>query len=135
MELISFNFTGSYYRKILLNETGFNHCYLRTEILEKHKTECEYKIEYDNEGHEQCSVLGNSTDWVYSEAESIVAGLGATFQSIAGSTLNLLIILALLRKPSLRKEHLTPFILSLAATDLIYSTVTLPIIAARNFAR
>lgn len=79
-------------------------------------------------------MLGNSTEWVYYPAESICAGLGANFQSISGFTLNLLVVLALLRTPSLRKDYLTLFILSLAATDLIYSTVTLPIIAARNFA-
>ena len=94
----------------------------------ENETEC-----YEIRNNTYCSVLSNATDWVYSPAESIFAGLGATFQSITGFTLNLLVILALIRTPSIRKEYLTPFILSLAATDMIYSTFTLPIIAARDF--
>ena len=79
------------------------------------------------------SVLNYNTSYCYSTAVSIIGGLGATFQSLVGSGLNILVILALLKDARLRKEYLTPSIVSLAATDFLYSMFTLPMIAIRYF--
>ena len=127
---------GPYFRKVTLNESYLDHCYLNTEFIKQdlNEEECLEKS-YNEIANGSCfkDALGNGTDWVYDPAESIIAFLGATLQSIAGIVLNLLVVIALLRTPNLRKEYMTPFILSLAATDLIYSAFTLPIIAARYF--
>ena len=77
--------------------------------------------------------LTNITDYCYSRAESLIAGVGATLQSVAGVTLNILVILALLRTKSVRNEYITPAIVSLIVTDLLFSMFTLPMLAARYF--
>ena len=79
--------------------------------------------------------LDDSTEYVYNEEASIIAGIGATVQGITGFTLNLLIVIVLLKNSNLRKEWLTPYILSLAAADILYSGVLLPILAIKYFAR
>ena len=79
------------------------------------------------------SSLDNDTGYCYSTAESIIAGLGATIQSIAGTFLNLLVILALLNNDNLRKQYFTPSIISLSMTDLLFSMFTLPMLAIRYF--
>ena len=81
------------------------------------------------------SSLDNSTDYCYSNAESVLAGLGATLEAIAGSILNLLVIVALVRNPYLRKEYMTTSIVSLAITDFFFSIVTLPMLAHRYFSQ
>ena len=77
--------------------------------------------------------LNNITDYCYSHAESLMAGVGATLQSVAGVTLNILVILALLKTKSVRNEYITPAIVSLIVTDLLFSMFTLPMLAARYF--
>ena len=77
--------------------------------------------------------LNNITDYCYSHAESLIAGVGATLQSVAGVTLNILVILALLRTKSVRNEYITPAIVSLIVTDLLFSMFTLPMLAVRYF--
>ena len=84
---------------------------------------------------DQNSDLSNSTDYCYSEGESILAGLGATFQAVVGTVLNLLVIVALMKNTHLRKEYLTPAIISLTVTDLLFSVVTLPALAHRYFSQ
>lgn len=79
--------------------------------------------------------LDNNTDYVYSEAVSVIGGLGALITGIGGSMLNLLVIIAFMKTPSLRKEYLTPFMVSLAMTDLIFSAIALPMLAIGYFAR
>ena len=81
------------------------------------------------------SGLDNKTEYVYSEAVSMVGGFGALMTGIVGSTLNLLVIFALLNTPSLRKEYLTPFMVSLALTDLLFSAIALPMRAVSYFIR
>ena len=71
--------------------------------------------------------------WVYSDGESLFMGISSTLQAFFGVILNVLVFCVFLRTPSFKKEYLTPFVLSLASTDLIYSSITLPIIATRNF--
>ena len=77
--------------------------------------------------------LNNITDYCYSHAESLIAGVGATLQSVAGVALNILVILALLKTKSVRNEYITPPIVSLIVTDLLFSMFTLPMLAARYF--
>ena len=81
------------------------------------------------------SRLDNSTDYCYSDAESILGGLGATLEAIAGSILNLLVIVALIKNSHIRKEYMTRAIVSLASTDFLFSIVTLPMLAHRYFTR
>ena len=128
------NASEPFYHLINLQEPHHEHCYLKVRISEENPSSCTY-IE-NRTKHELCliPVLDASHDWVYSPNESIFAGVSATLQAIAGVILNLLVFAVFLRFRTFRKEYLTPFILSLATTDLIYSLVTLPIIAARNFA-
>ena len=91
-------------------------------------TECYLKVDMR-------SRLDNSTDYCYSDAESILGGLGATLEAIAGSILNLLVILALIRNAHIRKEYMTRAIVSLATTDFLFSIVTLPMLAHRYFSQ
>ena len=102
----------SHYHRVPFTGLSMDHCYLKVDME---------------------SMLDNSTASCYSTAESIIGGLGATFEGIAGTFLNALVILALLKNASLRKEYLTPSIVSLATTDLLFSMVTLPMVAIRYF--
>ena len=70
-----------------------------------------------------------STDpsFVYTPTESIIFGIGYIPLSIMGSVLNLLVMLAILKSPELRKEYLTPSIFSIALNDFIFSICTIPI--------
>ena len=75
----------------------------------------------------------NETKFAYSGPLSILAGFGVSFEWIVGFTLNALVILALLKDAKLRKEYLTPAIISLALTDLIYSMYTCPVLSFHFF--
>ena len=81
------------------------------------------------------SSLNDSTEYVYSEMESLLGGVGATIESIFGIILNLLVIVALVENPYIRKQYLSPAIVSLATTDLLYSLITLPMQAHNYFSR
>ena len=63
----------------------------------------------------------------------VSAGVIVTIGSIGGTLLNLLVIIALLRNSQLRKEYLTPFIISNAMTDFIFSSIWLPTLSIRCF--
>ena len=89
-------------------------------------TECYLKVSLD-------SKLNDSTSYVYSTTDSVIAGIGSTILAIVGTFLNFVVILALLRCNKLRKEYLTPSVVSLATTDLLYSMLTLPMLAMRYF--
>ena len=105
----------SHYHLVNLTDSIYNfECYLKTDV------------NYN---------LSNDTKFCYTPTESIVAGLGASLQGIAGTILNFLVIVALLGTKSIRHEYITPSILSLVVTDLLFSTVTLPIMATRYFVR
>ena len=67
-----------------------------------------------------------NTTSAYSDVESNVAGVIFTIQSIAGSILNFLLIVALLRNPKIRKEYLTMTIVSISITDYLWSVWVLP---------
>ena len=102
--------------------------YNRVHLTGAHMSICYLKVDLN-------SILDDSTDYCYSDAESILAGLVAMLQAIAGTMLNLLVIVALLINTHLRKEYLTPAIISLSVTDLLFSVITLPALAHRYFSR
>ena len=123
------NFSESYFRKVNLSGSSYNdHCYLKTQFkkLEDDDMDCP-----GDEIDGYCSLLSDKTDWIYSTGHSITACLFLTPLSVAGFILNFLVILAVVKTPSLRKEYLSSFIISLAVTDLIMSTFTLPILVAK----
>ena len=127
MDPIYYNFTEAYFRRVYLNGSRYNdHCYLWTQF-KANETICPGGF---IDGH--CSLMSNRTDWGYSTGQSITASLILTPLSIAGALLNSLVILALVKTPSLSKEYLAPFIISLAVTDLAYSTLALPIAVAKH---
>lgn len=71
----------------------------------------------------------------YSHSVALIAGILHTFESIGGSILNFLIILVVLRSKNIREENLTPSILSIAITDLIFSVYVIPVSAVTFFIR
>ena len=77
----------------------------------------------------------NSTNpnFIYPATASFIAGLTCAIQSIGGTILNLLVILAIFRSPDLRKEYLAPSIMSISMTDLLFSIYTLPMKAFTYF--
>ena len=104
----------SHYHKVELEDAHMNQCYLKVDMMSK---------------------LSDSTDYVYTEEESILGGLGATIEAIAGSILNFLVIAALTKNTHLRKQYMTPSIVSLATTDLLFSLITLPMLSHHYFSQ
>jgi len=126
-----------------INDTNYNNCYLKVRLFKPNESDnCPY-INASVPGGENVidqefcfkPVIENISDtgWVYSDEDSIFAGVCAACQAIVGVILNTLIFCVFLNTASFRKEYLTPFVLSLATTDLLYSLITLPIISARYF--
>ncbi len=72
---------------------------------------------------------------VFSMSESLLAGSVAVFCSVFGAVLNLVTIIALLNYSRTRYHVTTPFIVSLATSDLVFSSLTLPFLAIKFFAR
>ena len=137
------NFSKPFYHEI--EDINYNNCYLRVRAFQPNESDfCRYiNITETNDGSEISPPLcfkpvgPNVSDhgWVYSDGESIFMGVSSSIQAIFGVILNVLVFYIFLKTPSFRKEYLTPFVLSLATTDLIYSSITLPIIALRYFLR
>ena len=134
------NFSQVYFRKVNLSGHYNDHCYLRTQfkrLEDNDATNCPLGSLVIHSNEKYCSLLSNETDlsnetgWVYSTGESVFTCLVMSLFSIVGFTLNVIVIMALLKSRSLRKEYLTSFIISLAVTDLAFSTFTMPIIIAR----
>ena len=126
-----------------IDDLQHKYCYLWVRLFQKNESEnCDYiNVTETKDGSEISPALcfkpvGNNvtdTEWVYSDGESIFMGVFSSLQAIFGVALNLLVFCIFLMTPKFRKEYLTPFVLSLATTDLIYSLITLPIIATRYF--
>ena len=131
----------TYFRKMNLSGRYYDHCYLNTlfeKLGDNNETNCPVgSVVNDGNNGRYCSRLSNESDlsnelgWVYSTGESTFTTLVLSLLSIIGFSLNLLVIMALLKSRSLRKEYLTFFIISLVLTDLAFSTFTLPITVAR----
>ena len=66
-------------------------------------------------------------DYVYSDFEANILGLIVAFMSITGTILNAFVIFALLRNQEIRKEYITPSIISIAITDLLFCVLCLPV--------
>ena len=79
--------------------------------------------------------IENDTLFIYSEIESVSAGVCAAIISIFGTLLNMLIIIALLKSTEIRKEDFTRFVISLALCDLAFSIFVLPFNATRFLLR
>ena len=62
----------------------------------------------------------HDTSFVYDETESMVAGYVSALESILGIILNVLVIATLLRNHKLRKDYLTPSIISISLADLLF---------------
>ena len=75
----------------------------------------------------------NDTSFAYSDVESITAGFFIALESIIGAFLNFIVILALVRSSDLRKEYLTPTIVSIAITDFLFSVIALPVLSLLFF--
>ena len=111
----------------LIKDKNVSHYHL-VNLTDSYMTTCYLKVDMR-------STLNDSTEYCYSTEESIIAGVAATFQGIAGTFLNFLFIVAVLKHANLRKEYLTPSIISLATTDLLFSAFTLPMLAIRYFSQ
>jgi hypothetical protein len=87
------------------------------------------------------SILGNSsrpdyddlTKVIIDETSSQVAAWAAVLCSVLGVIGNCLTVYVLLKKKSLRQHSTTPFLLSLALSDLLFSAFNLPLMAVRFF--
>ena len=73
------------------------------------------------------------TEKIFNENMSNVAACAAVICSILGCIGNSLTILVLLWKPTLRNHSTTPFLISLAFSDLCLSAFNLPLTAMRFF--
>ena len=76
-----------------------------------------------------------SADYVYSEMESIIAGILYAIISLGGLIMNFLIIVVLLGSRRLRKEYIRPTIISIAFNNFSYSLYTLPVQSIHFFMR
>ena len=128
MEPISQNFSEAYYCKVNLSDSYNNYCYLKTRFTMVTDNVTDYPVGITDS---HCPLWKYNTEWVYSPAQELTVLLISTPVSIMGSFLNFLVILTLLKTPKLRKEIISPFIVSLATTDYIYSTLTIPMFIAR----
>ena len=66
-----------------------------------------------------------------SETQSEVAFVAASVCAALGIVGNALTFAVILLNPSIRRHPTTPFLFSLASTDLIMSTLCLPLMAVR----
>ena len=87
----------------------------------------------DNETLVSFQLPPSDPSFLYSEVESISAGIVTAIQSICGTILNFLVILALIRSEEIRKEYFTPTIISIAIANFIHSIYTLPILSCYFF--
>ena len=116
---MNINVTESYYLKLYLNSSKyFNKCWLKR---------------VNNLSADQEQMI--DIDFVYSDAESLLAGIVNVLQSGFGATLNFLILFILLRNPKLRNDNITPSIISIAITDFLFCAYPLPAISVHWFTK
>jgi hypothetical protein len=82
---------------------------------------------------QSASIPENDTTFAYSEITCYIAGAVFAVQSVIGTILNFLLIVALLRNPKLRKEYLTKTILSIVVTDFLWCVYFLPLMSHHYF--
>ena len=110
-----------------------------TFVSETLKTSLVTKL-VSNASSDQCwwndtSKFNETTPFLYEPVVANVGGLVATLFALCGFTFNFLIIASVMYHKKTREQTLTPFIISLCGSDLIYSIATLPFYAIRLFAR
>jgi hypothetical protein len=66
---------------------------------------------------------------------SVVASIWATICALIGTVVNVIALIVIYTRGSIRDEAFTPFVVSLTLADLIFSLVCLPITAVRFFTR
>ena len=79
------------------------------------------------------SIPENDTTFAYSDITCYIAGAVFGIQSVIGTILNLLLIIALLRNAKLRKEYLTKTIISIVLTDFLWCVYFLPLMSLHYF--
>ena len=82
---------------------------------------CWTKIDFMTERY-----ISDDPSFHYTYAQSVTEGVSNIVLSISGIILNLIVILAILRNKDIRKEYLTPSILSISCTDLFFSLLSIP---------
>lgn len=87
----------------------------------------------DNLTNAQC-FQNKSAEFVFGTLDQVLAGTTASMCSFFGTLFNLVTICALLNHRPLRIHVTTPFVISLATSDLLFSAVTLPLMAIRFYA-
>ncbi len=78
---------------------------------------------------------GTEIEFVFSSGDAILAGCSATTFAILGLVFNIVTILAVINHKPVRVHVTTPFVISLAFSDLLFSSVILPLMAIRFFAK
>ena len=111
-----------------------------TDIVYNYSDDCKWGIEPSTSRSSfrysgSRPTFDEKTEKLFDEDISNVAAWAAVICSILGCVGNSLTILVLLCKPTLRKHSTTPFLLSLAFSDLGFSAFNLPLTAARFFTR
>ena len=103
--------------------------------MTSHTSEASMSINDDNSCWWNGSYTNDTTPFIYNDAEAILGGTFSMLLAMGGSVFNLLVICAVMYHGKTREQTLTPFIISLCSSDLIFSTATLPLFATRFFAR
>ena len=85
--------------------------------------------------NQSVSITTDDNTFAYSNTESNIAGIICTLESIAGSILTFIFIVALLKNNELRREYMTKTIVSIAITDFLFCVFFLPIMSLHYFAR
>ena len=73
--------------------------------------------------------------FVFNDILTNIAGSSAALLSFLGTTSNFVTICALLLHSPIRNHCTTPFIISLAMSDLLFSAVILPLLSVKFFAK
>ena len=105
------------------------------------KTVQSYKIKLnDSQAHDYCwwtlrgqnvSINENDTTFAYPDVVADTAGVLFGLEAAVGALLNFVLILALLRNASIRKEYMTKSVVSMLIADLLFSAFWLPIMSLR----
>ena len=108
-------------------------------------TDQSYKVQLNNsDNHDYCwwtlrgqnvSISENDTSFAYSDVEANLGGVIFGLESAAGTLLNFVLIVALLKNSEIRKEYITKTIISILITDFLFSIFFLPIQSLRFFKR
>ena len=86
-------------------------------------------------GGQNVSIKENDTSFAYSDTEANAAGIIFGLESVAGTLLNFVLIVALLKSSEIRKEYMTKNIVSILITDFLFGVFFLPVMSLRFFKR